>query len=77
MADLIIEHELGSNEPILLNCAAILKGREHNDLAHGIYISLERSKGMSINPQTIAGHIIPLYTQNFGPLAGETPSQRV
>jgi hypothetical protein len=41
MADLIIVHEVGSNEPILLNCAAILKGREHNDPAHGIYISLE------------------------------------
>ena len=67
MADLIIVHELGSNEPILLNCAAILKGREHNDLAHGIYISLERSKGMSINPQTIAGHITPLIYTKFWP----------
>ena len=34
MADLIIVHELGSNEPILLNCAAIVQGREHNDPAH-------------------------------------------
>jgi hypothetical protein len=48
MADLIIVHELGSNEPILLNCAAILKGREHNDPAHGIYISLELIEGKSV-----------------------------
>lgn len=38
MADLIIVHELGSNEPILLNCAAILKGREHTTQRMG-YIS--------------------------------------
>jgi len=48
MADLIIVHELGSNEPILLNCAAIVQGREHNDPAHGMYISLELVEGKSI-----------------------------
>ena len=37
MADLIIVHELGSGEPILLNATAIVKGRERNDPAHGIY----------------------------------------
>lgn len=45
MADFIIVHELGSGEPMLLNCAAIVKGREHNDPAHGIYISLETNRG--------------------------------
>jgi hypothetical protein len=48
MADLIVVHELGSGEPILLNCEAIVQGREHNDPAHGIYISLELIDGKSI-----------------------------
>ncbi len=48
MADLIIVHELGSGEPILLNPTAIVKGREHNDPAHGIYSSLELIEGKSV-----------------------------
>ena len=54
MADLIIVHELGSGEPILLNSAAIVKGREHNDAAHGIYSSLDLIDGKSV---TIRGSL--------------------
>jgi hypothetical protein len=54
MADLIIVHELGSGEPILLNSDAIVKGREHNDAAHGIYSSLDLIDGKSV---TIRGSL--------------------
>jgi hypothetical protein len=76
MADLIIVHELGSNEPILLNCAAILKGREHNDPAHGIYISLERSKGMSIIPRQ-SPVTLALYIHKFWPARRRNPHKKV
>ena len=33
MADLIIVHERGSGEPILLNPTTMVKGRERNDPA--------------------------------------------